>query len=86
MEADCIIISDVFNKNAIEDGFRLAPEKIVEELQRRGKKAEFIASPEGIVKFLKDNTDNGDVVLVMSNGSFGGLIEMLKQTLSGNST
>jgi len=86
MEADCIIISDVFNKNAIEDGFRLAPEKIVEELQKRGKKAEFIASPEGIVKFLKDNTDNGDVVLVMSNGSFGGLIEMLKQTLSGNST
>jgi UDP-N-acetylmuramate: L-alanyl-gamma-D-glutamyl-meso-diaminopimelate ligase len=86
MQADLVIISDVFNKHTLDEGIRLNPEQIVLDLKQRGKDAFYIESVEEIVKFLESNVKTGDVILIMSNGSFGGIVENLKNALNRNSS
>lgn len=79
IEADRVIISGVFNRDAIDEEKRLNPEQIVFDLKGRGREAFYIESVDEIVEFLLKNTQKGDVVLIMSNGSFGGIVERLKK-------
>lgn len=81
LHSDKVIISEVFNKEGIEDERRLEPEKLVEGLKQQGGDAIFIPSVDAIVEHLKRQTESGDVILIMSNGSFGGIVERLKKEL-----
>ncbi len=72
---------------------RYAPEKslntsqLKEELEEQGKTV-FLAGqdsagyPEDIVEFLKQQLREGDVVVLLSNGSFGGLKNLLMESLT----
>jgi len=51
--------------------------ELAEAIKTAGVPARAIESPEIIYRYLTDSMKSGDVVLVMSNGSFGGLIEKL---------
>jgi UDP-N-acetylmuramate: L-alanyl-gamma-D-glutamyl-meso-diaminopimelate ligase len=53
---------------------RLSSERIASDLRRRGRAAESHASPDLIAEELAEQCRAGDVVLVMSNGDFGGLV------------
>jgi UDP-N-acetylmuramate: L-alanyl-gamma-D-glutamyl-meso-diaminopimelate ligase len=53
---------------------RLSSEQIAEDLRRRGRPARSLASPDRIAEELAGECRAGDVVLVMSNGDFGGLV------------
>jgi UDP-N-acetylmuramate: L-alanyl-gamma-D-glutamyl-meso-diaminopimelate ligase len=53
---------------------RLSSERIVADLRHRGRRAESFASPDVIAEELAEQCRPGDVVLVMSNGDFGGLV------------
>lgn len=86
IQADSVIISGVFNREAIEEDKRLNPQEIVLDLQKKGKESYYIESVERIVEFLEKNARTGDVILIMSNGSFGGIVERLKQSLNRNSS
>jgi UDP-N-acetylmuramate: L-alanyl-gamma-D-glutamyl-meso-diaminopimelate ligase len=52
-------------------------EELAADLRARGVAAEALASPDAIVERLLAETRPGEVVLVMSNGAFGGLVEKL---------
>jgi UDP-N-acetylmuramate: L-alanyl-gamma-D-glutamyl-meso-diaminopimelate ligase len=56
---------------------RLSSERIATELQARGVEAESFTSADLIAQHLTRECEAGDVVLVMSNGDFGGLIPKL---------
>jgi len=82
MDADGTIISDIFNRDAINEDERLNPWQIVLDLNKRGKNAFFIESVDKIVEFLKWNAKKSDVILIMSNGSFGGIVEKLRRAFT----
>ena len=56
------------------------------ELVAHGKKASFVPDVEAIVEGLADELRPGDVVIVMSNGSFGGLIDKLLRSLEARAS
>src|SRR5262249_46953011 len=73
--ADRVVIGLVYTKPqdplAAEDLF--SPAELAADLQAVGKEAHAGQSAEEICAFLTDACQPGDVVLIMSNGAFGGL-------------
>ncbi len=82
-KADCTILPEIFNAQALAADERLSPEAIIETLKSKGKEAHLIPQVDGIVEFLKANAKPGDVILIMSNGAFGNIYKKLLSTLQG---
>jgi UDP-N-acetylmuramate: L-alanyl-gamma-D-glutamyl-meso-diaminopimelate ligase len=81
LEADQIIISDVYNKDKINVEERLSPQEIVNRLKIAGKDAFFIPCVDDIVEFLIKNIKPFDIILIMSNGAFGGIYRKILERL-----
>jgi len=81
--ADEVVIGGVLQKAtdrvAPEDLF--SPEQLAEDLLGRGSHARAIADPDTICTTLAAEARPGDVILLMSNGSFGGLRDKLVKRL-----
>jgi UDP-N-acetylmuramate: L-alanyl-gamma-D-glutamyl-meso-diaminopimelate ligase len=71
--ADQVIIAPVWHADLIPDEERLDPARVARDLRARGRSAVFLPGVEEIVARLVQNVQPGDVVVVMSNGAFGGL-------------
>jgi UDP-N-acetylmuramate: L-alanyl-gamma-D-glutamyl-meso-diaminopimelate ligase len=76
-QADKIIIAGLFHPERYSADTAIAPEKMIEGLRERGLEADFIPSIERIVSHLAEHMRENDVVVIMSNGSFGGLHDKL---------
>ena len=87
LHAQFVILSDVYKKDLLSEGERLDIEKLVRDIQDKKKfnKLEgqvFLGkSLGGIINLVKQNVQKGDVVLIMSNGAFGGLHSKILSTL-----
>ncbi len=82
-EADAAILAGVFGADRIPEDERLSPEEVVAGLRETGRSAEYIPDVDGIVARIAGSCRPGDIVLLMSNGGFGGIQEKLKRVLSG---
>jgi UDP-N-acetylmuramate: L-alanyl-gamma-D-glutamyl-meso-diaminopimelate ligase len=71
--ADAIVIGPVSRGQLLEEGDRLSPESIAQSLVELGKPARAFDSSGAIVEFLAAEAKPGDMVMLMSNGSFDGL-------------
>jgi UDP-N-acetylmuramate: L-alanyl-gamma-D-glutamyl-meso-diaminopimelate ligase len=80
--ADEVILAGVFGAEAIPPEERLSPEEVAAELRASGLPAQVIPEVDGIVSRLAETRRPGDLVLIMSNGAFGGIQEKLKTALS----
>jgi UDP-N-acetylmuramate: L-alanyl-gamma-D-glutamyl-meso-diaminopimelate ligase len=80
--ADAAILGSVHRQQLLSDEERLSPERVVAEVRATGKTAEAFGSAEEIAEYLAEKTQPGDLALVMSNGSFDGLCNLLLQGLS----
>jgi UDP-N-acetylmuramate: L-alanyl-gamma-D-glutamyl-meso-diaminopimelate ligase len=60
---------------------RLSPDRVLQTIRSAGRKAEGIETASEIAEFLATETRPGDMVLVMSNGSFDGLCAKLLKKL-----
>ncbi|MFZ0243465.1 MAG: Mur ligase family protein, partial [Desulfobacterales bacterium] len=65
----------------IPEGQRFSSEKLVGDLQKRGKAAHFFEETDAIIEFLAQEARDGDVVLIMSNGGFDNIHERLLKRL-----
>jgi UDP-N-acetylmuramate: L-alanyl-gamma-D-glutamyl-meso-diaminopimelate ligase len=72
-DADAVVISEVARLDQLPANDRLDPAKLMSDLRASGKPAEYLASVDAIVDYLKKNAAGGDVVCVFSNGGFGGI-------------
>ena len=81
-EADEVILAGVFGAEKIPLEEQLAPEEVAAELRASGRPAQVIPEVDGIVSRLSETCRAGDLVLVMSNGGFGGIQEKLAAALS----
>ena len=79
--ADGVCLGPVNRANLLSDEERLDPQQVAAAIRARGKAAEAFASAAEINEYLADKVTPGDVVLVMSNGSFDGLSTLLPRTL-----
>lgn len=82
--ADHVIIGGVFQKpsDQIASADLFSPEQLAADLAARGTDAHAIADVETIRAMLVSEAGSGDVILLMSNGSFGGLREKLTAALN----
>jgi UDP-N-acetylmuramate: L-alanyl-gamma-D-glutamyl-meso-diaminopimelate ligase len=79
--ADATVLGAVNRASLLSDTERLAPERVIERLRSAGRKAEAYDNADTIANYLGEQARPGDVVLVMSNGSFDGLCGKLLQRL-----
>jgi len=81
--ADEAILAAVYSKanDPIPPEERLAPERIIDALGRRGVPARLVDGVPAIRDYLVGSARSGDVVVVMSNGAFGGLPGLVAQAL-----
>jgi len=82
MVADAVLIGPVNRAQLLGEEERLSPQQIADALLERGRPAKAFESADEIADYLAENAKSGDVVMVMSNGSFdslsGKLLERLK--------
>jgi UDP-N-acetylmuramate: L-alanyl-gamma-D-glutamyl-meso-diaminopimelate ligase len=80
--ADVVLFGPVNRAQLLAEDDRLSPEAIAESLRARGRTATAFASSGDIAEHLATNVRSGDLVLIMSNGSFDGLTAKLLEMLS----
>jgi UDP-N-acetylmuramate: L-alanyl-gamma-D-glutamyl-meso-diaminopimelate ligase len=79
--ADRVVLGGVFRAQQLGDANRMKPEAVAESVRALGKDARVLGSAAEIAEFIASEAVSGDVVLVMSNGSFDGLCEKLMKSL-----
>ena len=80
--ADRVVLGGVFRAQQLGDENRLEPEAVAESVRELGKSARVFSSADAIADQLSSEAEPGDVLLVMSNGSFDGLCEKLLAKLA----
>ncbi|MFI5365559.1 MAG: UDP-N-acetylmuramate--L-alanine ligase [Candidatus Binatia bacterium] len=82
--ADAVIIGGVFHKqsDAIAEAELFSPAQLADDLRARGVEARAIADADAIRDTLVGEARSGDVILLMSNGSFDGLRGKLVEAFS----
>jgi UDP-N-acetylmuramate: L-alanyl-gamma-D-glutamyl-meso-diaminopimelate ligase len=71
--ADAAVLGAVNRANLLSDNERMSPTRVLESITEAGKSAAGFETAEEIAEYLSGETRPGDLVLVMSNGSFDGL-------------
>jgi UDP-N-acetylmuramate: L-alanyl-gamma-D-glutamyl-meso-diaminopimelate ligase len=71
--ADATVLGAVNRAALLDDAERLSPTRVLATVRAAGRKAEGFETADEISEYLTQETLPGDVVLVMSNGSFDGL-------------
>lgn len=82
--ADLICIRHPPLLEKIPAGHRFSSERLVADLQARGKAARFFPDTDAIIAFLVREAAPGDLVLVMSNGGFDNIHQRLLERLREN--
>lgn len=80
--ADRVVLGGVFRSQQLGDENRLDPESVAESVRQLGKDARAFPDAETISEYLVKEAKTGDLLLVMSNGSFDGLCDKLLKKLN----
>lgn len=71
--AEFSLISKPYDQSKIDESDRFSSEKLQKDLRDHGQTAELFDSVDDMVKYVKRNAQDGDCVLIMSNGAFDGI-------------
>jgi UDP-N-acetylmuramate: L-alanyl-gamma-D-glutamyl-meso-diaminopimelate ligase len=80
--ADEVILASLFHPERYSRGTALDLSEMISELETRGKTASHLKDADAIVADLAPRLKARDVVLVMSNGGFGGIHQKLLDALA----
>jgi UDP-N-acetylmuramate: L-alanyl-gamma-D-glutamyl-meso-diaminopimelate ligase len=76
-DADEVVIAQIARLEQLPPEQRLDPDKLLTDLKLAGKKAAYLPDAETIVKHVGQHAQGGDVLVVFSNGGFGGIHDKL---------
>ena len=79
--ADEVIVAGVF-RSSLPESERLSGEQLVDDLRSSGQNARYVPEVDDIVRAIVNEHREGDVVVLMSNGGFGGIHRKLLQALT----
>jgi UDP-N-acetylmuramate: L-alanyl-gamma-D-glutamyl-meso-diaminopimelate ligase len=85
-EADEAIIARLFHPERYTAETAISPAEMLENLKKRGREAYYIPSPDEIVAQLVPRLKGDEVLVIMSNGSFGGIHEKILNSLAEEQT
>jgi UDP-N-acetylmuramate: L-alanyl-gamma-D-glutamyl-meso-diaminopimelate ligase len=80
--ADEVLVAAVF-RSSLPESERLSEERLVADLRARGQRARYIPEIDRIVETIAGEHRDGDLVVLMSNGGFGGIHQKLLHALEG---
>jgi UDP-N-acetylmuramate: L-alanyl-gamma-D-glutamyl-meso-diaminopimelate ligase len=78
--ADEVIVAAVF-RSSLPEPERLDARQLVDDVQARGRRARHLPDNDDIIRTIVSEHREGDVVVLMSNGGFGGIHRKLLQAL-----
>ena len=84
MGADRVIVAGLTRPERYDEATGLDPTQLVASIRTSGVDADHIPQVPDIVARLVADAEEGDVLLVMSNGGFGGIHELLLEGLAGD--
>ena len=73
VDADGVIVSQIARLELLAPEERLNPEKLMQQIGATGKPTAYLPDADAIVAHIAKNVQGGDVVVVFSNGGFGGI-------------
>jgi UDP-N-acetylmuramate: L-alanyl-gamma-D-glutamyl-meso-diaminopimelate ligase len=76
-DADVVYISQIARLHLLSEKKRLDPEQLVGDIRAKQKEAFYLEDAETISSHIALNIRSGDVVVILSNGSFGGMKNLL---------
>jgi UDP-N-acetylmuramate: L-alanyl-gamma-D-glutamyl-meso-diaminopimelate ligase len=79
--ADCIAIPALFKPEKVPSSERLDENQLIEDLARMGRAAWNMGDVEGIIRKVCEEVRAGDLIVILSNGGFGGIYEKLPAAL-----
>ncbi len=79
--ADEVVIAPIY-RSTLPEGVRLSESELIADLQAAGVSARQLPDVGAIVAFVAARAGDGDDVVVMSNGGFGGIHVKLLEALS----
>jgi UDP-N-acetylmuramate: L-alanyl-gamma-D-glutamyl-meso-diaminopimelate ligase len=82
-QADEVVFAGLFHPERYDETTALSPERLVAAWQAAGKDAAYLPDVDDIVRRVSATAGAGDVIMVMSNGGFGGIHEKLLSALDG---
>jgi len=81
-EADGVVVSQVARLELLAPTERLDPEKLMADIKSAGKDAAYLPDADSIVSHMGTKAQPGDLVVVFSNGGFGGIHGKLLERFS----
>ena len=79
--ADLVVIRKPPLLQKIPEGQRFSSARLVADIEKRGKAAQYFEDTDAIIAFLVDQARAGDVILIMSNGGFDNIHARLLEAL-----
>jgi UDP-N-acetylmuramate: L-alanyl-gamma-D-glutamyl-meso-diaminopimelate ligase len=79
---DHVLLGGVHRSGLLDDAHRLDPEAVAATVRAHGKDARVLPGADAIANLLAAEAKSGDLLVIMSNGSFDGLCEKLLKRLS----
>ena len=80
-DADAVIISQIARLESLAPEQRLNPQKLMDDLKAAGKNASYLPDVDSIIAHVAGSAQGGEVVVVFSNGGFGGIHGKLLERL-----
>jgi UDP-N-acetylmuramate: L-alanyl-gamma-D-glutamyl-meso-diaminopimelate ligase len=72
-DANAVVVSEVARLEQLDPAERLDPKKLMQDIGASGKPVAYLPDADAIVAHLVKNAQGGDVIVVFSNGGFGGI-------------
>lgn len=79
--ADSVVLAQIDRLDELYESERLDTGRLIEDIAAHGVDARFLPDVPAIVDHVARAARPGDVIVVMSNGGFGGMVGRLKQRL-----
>jgi UDP-N-acetylmuramate: L-alanyl-gamma-D-glutamyl-meso-diaminopimelate ligase len=80
-DANAVVVAQVARLELLKPEERLDPERLMQDLKAAGKEATYLPDADAIVNHVAKNAQAGEVVIVFSNGGFGGIHGKLLERL-----
>jgi UDP-N-acetylmuramate: L-alanyl-gamma-D-glutamyl-meso-diaminopimelate ligase len=79
--ADLIALPELYRPDKVPEPERLDLDRLVEDLRRAGRTAWNLGNVDGIISKVCSAARPGDLIVILSNGGFGGICERLPAAL-----
>ena len=81
LAADDIIIAGLFHPERYDESTAMSPDRLVERWSAAGHHAAYLPVVDDIVAHVSARAAPGDVIMIMSNGGFGGIHDRMLRAL-----